>query len=98
MKKLSPQKQQIIDFLEDGEWHCFATPSFFIKDDRKRISELNEAGYNIIGMKCDGRCGTSHSSGVFMRKLDGKPVVKKQVVTQMFDAKGKPAGVSVTYA
>lgn len=44
-----------------------------IKDDRKRISELNsgymlEKGYQIEGKPCDGRCGKNHSSGLFMRK------------------------------
>lgn len=71
--KLSRQKQQIIDYLADGEWKCFATPNFFIKDDRKRISELNEMGYEIDGKPCDKRCNIKHSSGVFMRKLVSTP-------------------------
>lgn len=50
-----------------------ASAGFFIKDDRKRISELNEMGYEIVGQPCDKRCGTNHSSGIFMRKLVNRP-------------------------
>jgi hypothetical protein len=72
--KLSPQKQKIIDYLKGGEWKCMASAGFFIKDDRKRISELKEAGYEIDGKPCDKRCGTNHSSGIFMRKLVNSPM------------------------
>ena len=44
-----------------------------MKDDRKRISELNEIGFEIIGFKCDRRCGVKHSSRVLMRKLKHSP-------------------------
>jgi len=68
--RLSPNQRKIVDYLADGEWRCFATPDFFMKDDRKRISELNDAmGFVIEGMKCDGRCGIKHKSNVLMRRL-----------------------------
>lgn len=63
--------EQILDYLKDGEWHCMATATFFIKDDRKRISELNKQGFVIEGVPCDGNCGVKHSSNIFMRKLVG---------------------------
>jgi hypothetical protein len=75
MRPLTPQQQKIIDFLADGRWHCMAD-TFFMKDDRKRISELNKLGYEIIGMKCDRSCGKKHSSRVYMRKLKGSPTVE----------------------
>lgn len=70
--KLSPQKQHILEILRDKQWHC-SSEFGYIKDDRKRISELNEGymrekGYEIIGKKCTGICGKTHSSGLFMRK------------------------------
>lgn len=92
MTKLSPQQQKIVDYLADGEWRCFATPDFFIKDDRKRISELNAMGYVIEGMKCDGRCDVKHSSNVFMRRLVERPRKKVQHVAQQPDG-----SVRVTY-
>ena len=67
--RLSPNQRKIVDYLADGEWRCFATPDFFMKDDRKRISELNAMGFVIEGMKCDGRCGIKHKSNVLMRRL-----------------------------
>lgn len=71
--KLSPQKELIVSKLRDLEWHCQTEWLGLIKDDRKRISELNqtymrEKGYEIIGQRCDGRCGKKHSSTLFMRK------------------------------
>lgn len=44
-----------------------------MKDDRKRISELNGMGYEIIGIKCDNHCGVGHSSRVLMRKMKATP-------------------------
>lgn len=66
---MTPQQQLIYDYLEDGEWHCMTHPGFFMKDDRKRISELNQMGILIEGMPCDGRCGIKHTSKVLMRRL-----------------------------
>jgi len=67
---MTPQQKQIYQYLISGEWKCMANPNFFMKDDRKRISELNQKGYNIIGKPCDGRCGIKHSSRILMRKLE----------------------------
>ena len=83
--ELSPQQQKVVDFLADGEWHCMAD-DFFMKDDRKRISELNALKFEIKGTKCDKRCGINHSSRVQMRKLisrpDGIEIKPKQQVVE----------------
>ena len=71
---LTPQQKKVVEYLADGNWHCLATPSFFMKDDRKRISELNALGYTIEGIKCDGRCGQGHTSPVKMRRMVNKPL------------------------
>lgn len=79
MKKLAPNHKKILDYLADGKWHCMANAHFYMKDDRKRISELNAMGYAIEGTKCDKRCGVAHSSNIFMRRLLEAPT-KPQVV------------------
>lgn len=53
-----------------------ANASFYMKDDRKRISELNQNGYTIIGKICDGRCTVRHSANIFMRKMIQRPLIK----------------------
>lgn len=70
--KLSPQKEKILEVLRDKQWHC-SSEFGYIKDDRKRISELNEGymkekGFEIVGKRCDGRCGIKHNSSLFMRR------------------------------
>lgn len=65
------QQQQILEYLSDGEWHCMTTANFYMKDDRKRISELREQGHVILSQPCDGRCGVKHNSRLLMRKLYG---------------------------
>lgn len=68
-KKLTPQHKQILNILSDGQFHCGTVfINCYIKDDRKRISELNEMGFNIIAEKCDGRCQINHNSGIVMRQ------------------------------
>ena len=74
---LSPSQTKIIDYLNDGEWKCMANATFFMKDDRKRISELREKGYVIDSRECDGRCGIQHNARLFMRRLVDAPVEKK---------------------
>lgn len=69
----TPQQKLILNYLEDGDWHCMANADFYMKDDRKRISELNAKGYVIQGSKCDGRCGKKHTSPVLMRRLVERP-------------------------
>ena len=44
--KLTPQQQQIVDMLADGRKHC-PTVELFMKDDRKRISELRYLGFRF---------------------------------------------------
>lgn len=72
MSKPTPQQEKILAIHRDGEWHC-STEYEYIRDHRKRISELNEGylkakGWQLIGQKCDGRCGKNHSSALYMRK------------------------------
>lgn len=66
-------REKIIDYLKDGDWHCFATPGFFMKDDRTRISELRRMGYTFDERGCDGRCNVSHNSKLLMRRLVSAP-------------------------
>jgi hypothetical protein len=59
--------QKILTLLDDEQWHCGTEiMNLYIKDDRKRISELVAQGYNIVGKPCD--CG-KHVSGLYKRKL-----------------------------
>ena len=66
-------KEKIIEYLKDGDWHCFANPGFFMKDDRTRISELRKLGYTFDERLCDGRCNVSHNSKLLMRRLVSSP-------------------------
>lgn len=71
--KLSRQQELIVKTLRDRQWHCGSEWLGEMKDDRKRISELNdgymrEKGWVIIGERCGGKCGRRHSSGLFRRK------------------------------
>lgn len=77
MAKLTPQQKKILDYLADGEWHCMANANFYMKDDRKRISELNDKGYDIQGERCKGMCGIKHSAGIYMRRLAALPPPNK---------------------
>ena len=61
--------QRIKNWLVDGEWHC-STELDFMRDARKRISELNDPIEIIAGIPCDGRCGQVHKSkNLKMRRL-----------------------------
>lgn len=76
--KLSRQENIIVNALRSLQWVCSSVWLGQIKDDRRRITSLNrgymyEKGYRIIGKKCDKRCGTNHSSGLFMRKAEKIP-------------------------
>lgn len=74
MKPEKSHHSKIINLLEDKKWHCGTEiTKLFIKDDRKRISELNHSGYLIVGEPCDLHV---HSSRIFMRKLFRKPKLK----------------------
>lgn len=72
--KLTPQQNKILEIHRDLDWHC-STAYEFIRDHRKRISELNtgylkEKGYVLRSVKCDGRCGKKHNSMVAMRRAE----------------------------
>ena len=70
-QKITDHKR-IFEWLADGEWHC-GTELSYMKDDRKRISELRQKGYLIEGISCDGRCNTIHKSkNLKMRRLVGE--------------------------
>ena len=61
--------QRILNWLSDGQWHC-STELDYMRDARKRISELNKPEVRIDGISCDGRCGTTHKSkSLKMRRL-----------------------------
>lgn len=63
MTKLSQQKEYILSFLRSGKWVCGRLWLDRVKDDRKRLQELNETymaekGYKIAGQPCKGQfCG-----------------------------------------
>lgn len=75
--KLTPQQKQIIDYLNDGEWHCMTNATFFMKDDRTRISELRRMGYFFEEQPCDSRakCKIQHNARLYMRRLIEAPKV-----------------------
>lgn len=64
--KLTPQHIKILDLHADNEWHC-STEIEFIRDQRKRISELNAGGYTFEAMKCN--LGHNHNANLLMRRL-----------------------------
>ena len=61
--------KRILHVLSDRKWHC-STEIEYCRDARKRISELNQSGYLIIGEPCDLHV---HKSRLYMRKLVRKP-------------------------
>jgi hypothetical protein len=70
MKETNHQK--ILRILREakGGWVCTTVfDTEYIRDHRKRVSELIQQGYNIISEQCKGDCGRSHSSNIFKRKL-----------------------------
>jgi len=75
MVKLSPQKKYLVELYQDGEWKC-STAIQFVRDFRKRISELNTEGYIFESKKCDGRCGIAHNSNVHMYRIDYSSIAR----------------------
>jgi hypothetical protein len=58
--------------LKDGAWHCSnEIQALYIRDYRKRISEMNMAGYVIKSQVCD--CERPHNAGVHKYRLEGEP-------------------------
>lgn len=78
--KLSPQKKYLLDLYGDGDWHC-STDIHFVRDFRKRISEMNAAGYVFKSIACDGRCRTKHSANIHMYRLESGPPEPPKPVT-----------------
>lgn len=75
MKKLSRQQSIIVEALRSKDWVCGSVWLDGIKDDRARITALNrgymkERSWKIVGKPCDGRCGKSHSSNLYMRRAE----------------------------
>jgi hypothetical protein len=79
--ELSRQQNQIVSILRDREWHCGLEWLDGMKDDRARISALNNdgtnnkpkgymfiRGYEIVGERCTIHPKGFHSSGLFMRR------------------------------
>lgn len=78
--KLTPQHNLILNMLSDGAYHC-PTVELFLKDDRKRISELNHGGYLILGDKTCDNPTHHHVSKVKLRKLVSEPTeIIRQVI------------------
>jgi hypothetical protein len=64
--------QKILRILREakGNWVCTTVfDTEYLRDHRKRVSELVKQGHNIISEQCRGECGRSHSSNIFKRKL-----------------------------
>ena len=70
---LTPQQKQITDMLADGAWHC-PTVELYMKDDRKRISELKDKGFifDESGKTCTDPTHR-HRSPVKLRRLISWP-------------------------
>lgn len=71
--KLTPQHERILAIHADGDWHC-STEIEFIRDQRKRISELNHGGYTFESMKCNICAPHKHNSNLKMRRLVTNPI------------------------
>src|SRR3990167_6745523 len=68
--QMTPQQNQILNMHADSQWHC-PTKELYMKDDRKRYSELRRKGYKFESRACE--LGHNHNSRVFMRKLIEEP-------------------------
>lgn len=91
MRKVTPQQEQILALHRDMQFHC-STEYEFMRDHRKRISELNNdgtngkpegylhaKGYHLVARKCDGSpkgCKGNHNSMVAMRRAEKIPAPK----------------------
>jgi hypothetical protein len=93
--KLSRQHEQLLEIHRDMKFHC-STEYEYMRDHRKRISELNlgylkEKGYYLKAVKCDGRCGKNHNSMVAMRRAERvTPLATQPQPTQPQKATGAP--------
>lgn len=70
--KLSRQKEIIVEALRSMKWVCGSAWLGQIKDDRRRICDLEsymaEKGYKIIGEPCRGRACNRSKCPLYMRK------------------------------
>lgn len=64
--------KQLLELHKNGEWICSTTIEY-MRDHRKRYSELSQKGYVFESVPCDMKCGKQHSSRLFMRRLEGRP-------------------------
>src|SRR3990167_6743898 len=78
---MTPQQSQILNMLADGKFHC-PTIELFMKDDRRRFTDLRQMGYIFDSPRCN--MGHNHNSGVVMRKLVSAPS------TQLPEAQNAP--------
>lgn len=91
--KLSPQKKYLIDLYKDGGWK-FSTAIQFVRDFRKRFSELRTQGYDIQSMVCDKRCGVNHTANIHMYRIADVP--KKQIYIYDLNSEGVRVPRAVT--
>jgi hypothetical protein len=73
---MTPQQQKIIELHKDRMWHC-STEIEYIRDARKRISELNIAerektGHDLFE-KAICTLHSNHSSQLLMRRITKVP-------------------------
>lgn len=83
---------QLLELHKNGDWVC-STKIEYMRDHRKRYSELSASGYKFQSEPCDGRCNTKHSSRLFMRRLVDKPVEYKQSISFKINPDGHRVAV-----
>lgn len=71
--------EQLLELHKSGGWVC-STDIEFMRDHRKRYSELAHKGYVFDSKPCDMH---NHSSRLFMRRLTRTPE-RKEVFKQSF--------------
>lgn len=81
----STHHKQLLELHKNGEWICSTTIEY-MRDHRKRYSELMAKGFLFNSMPCDGRCGNKHNARIFMRKLNGTPT---KLVSKVIEKDGK---------
>src|SRR6478609_7412284 len=78
---MKSQHQKILNLLSDGAWHCGQEINdLYIKDDRKRLSELRQMGYAIETAPCNLK-DHIHNSKIVMRRLVAK--IQQAVVIEV---------------
>ena len=78
--KLSPQKLKLYELFKDRGWHCSVeiTP-LYIRDYRKRLSEMLREGFVFESATCTGVCEIKHNSNIHMYRLADEPKKEEQV-------------------